>query len=52
MFLQYDWNKVKENLKQALDIGWKGILSIFVAMAVIFIVILILNKITKVKNNK
>ncbi len=50
MFLQYDWNKVKENLIKSLEIGWKGILSIFVAMAVIFIVILILNKVTKVKN--
>lgn len=46
----YDWNKVVENLKDAIDISWKGILSIFIAMLIIYIVIITLNAITKKKN--
>ena len=42
-------SKIKDNFKTALDIGWKGILAIFLAMAIIYIVILILNKVTKNK---
>ena len=37
---------VKENILKALDISWKGILSIFIAMTIIFLTIVILNKIT------
>lgn len=42
------------NLKESLNIGWKGILSLFIGMAVIFFAILILNKLSKkkTKDNK
>ncbi len=43
---------VKENILKALDISWKGILSIFIAMAVIYLVILILNKLTRKKEDE
>lgn len=42
-------SKIEENFKTALNIGWKGILAIFLAMTIIYIVILILNKVTKNK---
>lgn len=50
MMFCYDWNKVVDNLNDALDISWKGILSIFLAMLIIYLVIIILNKLTKKKN--
>lgn len=50
MMFCYDWNKVVDNLNDALDISWKGILSIFLAMLIIYLVIVILNKLTKKKN--
>ena len=46
MFLQVD----VESLKQALDISWKSLLALFIAMFLIFLSIVILNKI-KIKNN-
>lgn len=45
----YDWNKVLKNLNDALDISWKGMLSIFLAMLIIYFVIIILNAATKKK---
>ncbi|CCY07111.1 unknown [Coprobacillus sp. CAG:698] len=48
MFL-YKWSEAKENLIEALNIGWKGILALFLGMAIIFILIFILNKITNKK---
>ena len=48
MFL-YKWSEAKENLIEALNIGWKGILALCLGMAIIFILILILNKITNKK---
>ena len=48
MFL-YKWSEAKENLIEALNIGWKGILVLFLGMAIIFILIFILNKITNKK---
>lgn len=45
----YDWNKILENLNDALDISWKGMLSIFLAMLIIYFVIIILNAVTKKK---
>ena len=48
MFL-YKWSEAKENLIEALNIGLKGILALFLGMAIIFILILILNKITNKK---
>lgn len=50
MMFCYDWNKVVDNLNDALDISWKGILSIFLAMLIIYLVIVVLNKLTKKKN--
>ena len=43
---------VKENILKALDISWKGILSIFIAMTIIFLTIVILNKITHKKEDE
>lgn len=40
-------SEIRENFLQALDISWKGILSIFIAMAIIYIAICILNKVNK-----
>lgn len=48
MFL-YNWSEAKENLIESLNIGWKGILALFLGMAIIFILIFILNKITNKK---
>ncbi len=48
MFLS---TEIKENFLKALELSWKGILSIFIAMTVIFIAICILNKVTN-KDNK
>ena len=43
---------VKENILKALDISWKGILSIFIAMAILYVVIVILNKVTNKEKKK
>lgn len=43
---------IKDNILKALDISWKGILSIFIAMAIIYIAIVILNKITHKKEDE
>lgn len=53
MFL-YKWSEAKENLIEALNIGWKGIVALFLGMAIIFILIVVLNKLTnkKTKNDK
>ena len=45
----YGTKKVLENLNDALDISWKGMLSIFLAMLIIYFVIIILNAATKKK---
>ena len=41
----------KEHLFEAINAAWKGYLSLFIAMAVIFIGIAILNKITNLKKD-
>lgn len=38
-----------KNLFNALEITWKGMLAIFVVMAIIYFVIIILNKVTVLK---
>ncbi len=43
-------SEVTDNLLKALDISWKGMVALFVAMFFIFLSILILNKV-KGKNN-
>lgn len=49
MFL-YDFTKIKENLVESITISWKSIIALFIGMSIIYIVILILNKITMKKN--
>lgn len=44
--------EIRENFLKALDISWKGILSIFIAMTIIYIAIYILNKVTKKEEDK
>ncbi len=39
----------QEHLNKALDSAWKGYLSLFIAMAVIFLAICILNSLSKKK---
>ncbi|MFA5448984.1 MAG: hypothetical protein WC292_00890 [Clostridia bacterium] len=41
-----------QNLKYALEITWKGMLAIFLVMAIIYAVILILNKVTVIPAEK
>ena len=41
-----------EQLWQAVNAAWKGYLALFIAMAVIFIGIGILNKVTNLNKNK
>ena len=43
----------KENVLNSLDIMWKGVLAIFLVIAVVIIAVLLLNRLTnkKPKNN-
>lgn len=47
MFLQIN----TDNVMQALDISWKSLLALFIAMFLIYLSIVILNKI-KIKKDK
>lgn len=38
-------DEIVDNILKSLDIGWKGMLALFVAMFFIFITILVLTKI-------
>lgn len=42
----------QDHLKEAINAAWKGYLALFIAMAVIFVGIAILNKVTNLKKNK
>lgn len=42
----------QEHLKEAISAAWKGYLALFIAMAIIFIGIAVLNKVTNLKKNK
>lgn len=42
----------KEHLIEAANAAWKGYLALFIAMAIIFVGIAILNKVTNLKKNK
>jgi len=44
------FSTLKERLLDALDVSWKGMLSLFIAMTVLYLVIVILNKLTNKKN--
>ena len=39
----------KDMVIEALNIAWKGFLSLFIAMFIIFLLIIILNNVLKVK---
>ena len=41
-----------DHLMEAINAAWKGYLALFIAMAVIFIGIGILNKVTNLNKNK
>ena len=41
-----------KNLGESFGIAWKGYLALFIAMAIIFIGIAVLNKVTNLKKNK
>ena len=42
----------QEHLKDAVNAAWKGYLALFIAMAIIFIGIAVLNKVTNLKKTK
>ncbi len=42
---------MKENLLKALEVTWKGMLAIFIAMAIISLLVLLLNRVMKPKAN-
>lgn len=39
-------SELGERMLKALDVSWKGLLSIFIAMAILYVVIVVLNKVT------
>ena len=39
-------SELSERMLKALDVSWKVLLSIFIAMAILYVVIVILNKVT------
>jgi hypothetical protein len=39
----------KESLIDAANLAWKGMLAIFIVMALIFVAIIVLNKVTTIK---
>lgn len=45
-------SELSERMLKALDVSLKGLLSIFIAMAILYVVIVILNKVTNKEKKK